>query len=61
MPDIESMTTDEWLAYRRQKVDEFYERGFELKPNPECSTCDIHNDYVCFECELLQLWEKEDA
>lgn len=57
MPDIESMTTDEWLAYRRQKVDEFYEKGHELKPNPECSTCDLDNDYVCFEHELLQMGE----
>lgn len=61
MPDIESMTTDEWLSYRRQKLDEFYDKGFELKPRPECSTCDIHNDYVCFEHELLQIWESENA
>lgn len=61
MLNIESMTTDEWLAYRRQKVDEFYEKGNELKPHPECNTCDIHNDYVCFEHELLQLWESENV
>lgn len=61
MTDIESMTTDEWLAYRRQRLDDFYDQGFELKPNPECSTCDVHNDYVCFEHELFQLGESENA
>lgn len=61
MPDIESMTTDEWLAYRRQKVDEFYEKGHELKPDPDCSMCDVDNDYVCFGCELFQIEESENA
>lgn len=55
MPNIESMTTDQWLAYREQRIDNFYARGNELKPNPQCSNCDSENDYVCFGCELTQL------
>lgn len=55
MDNIEFMTSNEWLAYRQQKLDEFYFRGNELKPRIGCSTCDIINDYVCFECELLQI------
>ena len=46
MVDIDKMTSDEWLAYRRQKLSDFYDKGFELKPDPECKTCDVHNDYV---------------
>lgn len=61
MPDIESMTSDQWLAFRRQKVDEFYAKGYELKPDPDCRVCDVHNDYVCFDHELLQIEEKENA
>jgi hypothetical protein len=57
MVDIDKMTSDEWLAYRRQKVADFYDKGFELKPDPECSTCDVHNDYVCFDHELIQTGE----
>ena len=57
MPDIESMTTDEWLAYRRQKVEDFYAKGGELVPHPDCKTCDPDNDYVCFDHELIQTGE----
>jgi hypothetical protein len=57
MPDIESMTTDEWLAYRRQKVEDFYAKGGELVPDPDCKTCDPDNDYVCFDHELIQTGE----
>jgi hypothetical protein len=24
-----------------------------IKPKTECSTCDVDNDYVCFECESI--------
>ncbi len=34
---------------------------FELNPDPECSMCDVHNDYVCFEHELFQIEEIENA
>jgi hypothetical protein len=57
MVDIDKMTSDEWLEYRRQKVDEFYAKGGELKPVHECKTCDVDNDYVCFDHELLQTGE----
>jgi hypothetical protein len=57
MIDIEKMTNDEWIAYRRQKVEDFYAKGGELKPDPKCKTCDVDNDYVCFDHELLQIGE----
>jgi hypothetical protein len=53
--DIDSMSSDEWLAYHRRKVEDHYAKGLDLIPDPTCSTCDVHNDYVCFECESLQL------
>lgn len=57
MIDIEKMTSDEWLAYRRQKVEDLYAKGGELKPDPKCKTCDVDNDYVCFDHELIQTGE----
>jgi hypothetical protein len=57
MPDIEKMTSSEWLAYRRDKLDDFYAKGGELKPDHECKTCDVHNDYACFDHELIQTGE----
>ena len=30
---------------------EYYDISF-LKPNKDCSTCDIYNDYVCSYCEI---------
>ena len=61
MVDIDEMTSDEWLSFHRDRVCAFYSKGFEFKPDPECSTCDIHNDYICFEHELEQLKESENA
>ena len=30
-----------------------------VKPNQDCTQgCDIHNDYICFECEHNQIKEK---
>ena len=40
MPDIDKMTSDEWIAYRREKLDAYYASGKELKPDPECNYCD---------------------
>jgi hypothetical protein len=57
MIDIDKMTTNEWIEYRRDKLDAYYAAGKELKPSPECKYCDAHNDYVCFACELDQTGE----
>ena len=57
MPDIDKMTSDEWIAYRRDKLDAYYASGKELKPDPECNYCDTHNDYVCFFCEVDKVGE----
>jgi hypothetical protein len=57
MIDIEKMTHDEWIAHRRAKVDALYASGKSLVPDPDCSFCDAHNDYVCFYCELNQTGE----
>lgn len=59
MPD--EMTSDEWLSAHRDRVDAFYSKGLDFKPDPQCSACDIHNDYICFEHELIQLRESENA
>jgi hypothetical protein len=50
-PDIEKMSHNNWLAYRESTIEKLEALGYELLPNPTCSTCDIHNDYVCFYCE----------
>jgi hypothetical protein len=55
------MTTDAWLSAHRDRVDTFYSKGLDFKPDPQCSACDIHNDYICFEHELIQLRESENA
>ena len=28
-----------------------------IKPNKDCKTCDHINDYVCFDCESIQVKE----
>ena len=59
MPD--EMTNQEWLSLHGDRVETFYNKGLDFKPDPQCSMCDIHNDYICFEHELIQLKECEDA
>jgi len=49
------------MSYHRDRVDAFYQKGLDFKPDAECSMCDIHNDYICFEHELIQLMESENA
>jgi hypothetical protein len=51
--------TDTWLAKHRERVDAFYAKGLDFKPDPECSMCDADNDYICFVHELEQLRESE--
>lgn len=29
-----------------------------VKPNQDCSQCDVINDYVCFDCEHIQVKAK---
>lgn len=56
--DMESMTPHEWREYRDDLVCEYYDRGFILKPNINCSVCDPRDDYVCLDCEIQQIDEK---
>lgn len=51
IPDIEKMSHNDWLAYRESMIEKLEALGHKLVPNPDCSTCDIDNDYVCFSCE----------
>jgi hypothetical protein len=51
--------TDTWLAKHRDRVDAFYAKGLDFKPDPGCSMCDVHNDYICFQHEIEQLRESE--
>ena len=56
----DELDSNEWLAQHRDRVDRFYAKGLDFKPDPHCSACDIHNDYICFEHELQQLKESEE-
>ena len=55
MIDIEKMTSYEWINYRQDLIDAHLAKGLPLEPNPECSVCDVVNDYICFDCELHQV------
>ena len=51
MPDIDKMTSNEWLNYRDELIEKHLAGGGSLKPNPNCRVCDLDNDYLCFDCE----------
>jgi hypothetical protein len=55
MIDIDKMTSNEWINYRYDLIDDFYSKGYVLRPKIGCSQCDSDNDYVCFDCECNQL------
>jgi hypothetical protein len=55
MIDIDKMTSDEWINYRYDLIDSHLAKGLPLTPNPECSQCDVINDYLCFDCECTQI------
>jgi hypothetical protein len=55
MTNIQTLTTAQWLAYRADQLADHYARGLDLVPQPGCSSCDAANNYVCFDCELIQL------
>ena len=49
--DIEDMPHSIWLEYRDRQIEKIEAKGHKLVPNPECGTCDVDNEYVCFSCE----------
>ena len=55
MIDVAKMTSNEWLNYREDLIDDFYAKGYVLKPTVGCSNCDEGEDYTCFDCECNQL------
>jgi hypothetical protein len=55
MPDIEKMTSNEWINYRYDLVDKHLAKGKKLEPSIDCSYCDVVNDYLCFFCECNQI------
>ena len=57
--DIDAMTHDEWVNYREEKLDKHISTGNVLVPSGTCSTCDPHDDYVCFYCEVFQVGESK--
>lgn len=57
MIDIDRMTSNEWLNYRDDLLEEHYKRGHTIKPNIDCVSCDPVNDYTCFACECIQIEE----
>ena len=60
MVDIDKMTSHEWINYRMDLIDDFYAKGYVLKPTIGCKQCDLVNDYVCFDCECNQLEKVND-
>ena len=59
-PDIEKMSHNDWLAYRESTIEKLEALGYELLPNPECGSCDVHNEYVCFDCECNFIYETKE-
>lgn len=55
--EIEAMSNSEWLKYEEEKLKDFYERGYVLKPTVGCSTCNIDDEYICIDCERKQIEE----
>ena len=49
--DIDKMSFNKWLDYRENTLDRLESLGFKLLPTVGCGTCDIPNEYVCFDCE----------
>tara|TARA_R100000773_G_C4119329_1_gene55579 strand:- start:62 stop:376 length:315 start_codon:yes stop_codon:yes gene_type:complete len=51
----------EYLPHTAYLVEIFNLLGNKLKPKNNCSSCDIFNDYICFDCEINQIndsnWE----
>lgn len=60
---IDEMTDNQWIAHHRDRVEAYCASGKELVPDPDCTSCDVHNDYVCFDHELFQLeqWETQKS
>jgi hypothetical protein len=57
--NIEDMPHAVWHEYRDKQIAKTKANGHKLAPNPECDTCDVDDDYVCFfcECDFITLGE----
>ena len=55
MKNIDSMSSSEWITYRDELLDRFYQAGHLLIPSADCRECDPENEYVCFNCECMQI------
>jgi len=53
--DIDKMTSSQWLAYRDNLLDQYYADGNLLVASEDCKECDPDNEYVCFNCECMQI------
>ena len=49
----------EYLPWTAYLVEIFYLLGNKLKPKKNCSSCDIYNNYICFDCEMNQIKDSE--
>jgi hypothetical protein len=58
--DIDAMTSDQWHIYRDDLLDEYYRRGYVLRPNVGCRSCDPRDDYTCLDCEINQVDSKRE-
>jgi len=61
MIDIESMSFDEYQTYRSRLIDKMERHRLSLKPQGNCLSCDIHNDYTCLDHKLFQTEEYTDG
>tara|TARA_R100001530_G_scaffold56179_2_gene41090 strand:- start:416 stop:721 length:306 start_codon:yes stop_codon:yes gene_type:complete len=52
---MEEDWSDTILPKHRYYLDKLYIEGGQLIADKECDMCDSENEYVCFECELIQI------
>ena len=61
--NIMDCNRSEYLPWTTYLVEIFYLLGNKIKPQKDCSSCDVYNDYICFDCEMEQIkcskWKKE--
>ena len=58
---IPEIGSDEWLVNYENRRERYIQDGLVLIPDPNCSHCSEHNEYVCFICENYQIKNWEEA
>jgi hypothetical protein len=60
MRDIDKMSFNQWINYREKTLDKLESLGFQLLPTVGCGTCDIPNEYICFDCESNFIYDSRE-